>query len=251
MSDLSASALAAAAPALPPTVPEHVRGLLEAEIRAGRLAVGERIHEARLARTLGVSTTPVREALRMLERDGLVVRRRSIGAFVAPPIRDDEAMALYAIRLVAEPFLIALAVERTDDAFLERLTRIQQNFRAVSERIINATELRETDYRDHFAADREFHMAIYTQAESALTPIVDSYWARLHIGLMERAWAMIMRERLYLLDEYRERRLRLTNDHDKMIDALRARDPETAASLMKEHLEVALAAVRSQLEEGL
>src|SRR5665213_4050502 len=66
---------------LPLSFPEHVRQLIEAEIVAGGLAPDERVTEKGLAERFGVSRTPVREAMRLLESQGLIVRPRGRSAY--------------------------------------------------------------------------------------------------------------------------------------------------------------------------
>jgi len=80
--------------AIPPSYPELVRQMLEKEIIEGNLAAGERVSEDELARRLGVSRTPVREAMRVLEGHGLIVRHRGKGTYVARLTTSAEAETL-------------------------------------------------------------------------------------------------------------------------------------------------------------
>ena len=83
---------------IPPSYPELVRQMLEKEIIEGNLAAGERVSEDELARRLGVSRTPVREAMRVLEGHGLIVRQRGKGTYVARLTTSAEAETLYQLR---------------------------------------------------------------------------------------------------------------------------------------------------------
>ena len=96
---------------IPPSYPELVRQMLEKEIIEGNLAAGERVSEDELARRLGVSRTPVREAMRVLEGHGLIVRHRGKGTYVARLTTSAEAETLYQLRGPLEGFLAERAAE--------------------------------------------------------------------------------------------------------------------------------------------
>src|SRR6478752_4464093 len=74
---------------------------LRAAIFAGHFGPGERLREEALAKAMGVSRGPIREAFTQLEREGLVVIQRNRGTFVARLKRED-AEELYSLRLVLE-----------------------------------------------------------------------------------------------------------------------------------------------------
>ncbi|MCZ7528342.1 MAG: GntR family transcriptional regulator [Acidimicrobiia bacterium] len=105
---------------------EEVREAVLERLLDGSIAVGESINEPALAEELGVSRTPLREALLSLERDGILEARPGRGWWVAP-LTADVVMELYPI--IAD--LEALAVRRTpkdalDDGFLDELDRINE-----------------------------------------------------------------------------------------------------------------------------
>src|SRR5688500_9444596 len=106
-----ASALGALPLDLEPAVtfPEHVRRMLEEAILESRLPPGERVTELQLAEAFGVSRTPVREAMRLLEAQGLLVRRHGRGTYVASRTTSEEASVIYDLRLPLESYLTALA----------------------------------------------------------------------------------------------------------------------------------------------
>jgi DNA-binding GntR family transcriptional regulator len=83
-------------------------------ILEGRIGPGEKITEASLAEQMGVSRSPVREALRALSRGGLIIVEPRRGAFVAELDRENAA-DLYSCRLLLEPRCSAMAVQEMDD----------------------------------------------------------------------------------------------------------------------------------------
>ncbi len=85
------------------------------------IAPDARITIDTLARRLGVSPTPVREALARLESDGLVVKQGLRGYFATPRLSRDEVRQMYDLRLLLEPWAAARAAESTDVAARQRL----------------------------------------------------------------------------------------------------------------------------------
>lgn len=101
-------------------------------ILEGRIGPGEKITEASLAEQMGVSRSPVREALRALSRGGLIIVEPRRGAFVAE-LGSENAADLYSCRLLLEPRCTALAVEGMDDRRVGLLTDIFARMRSAAE----------------------------------------------------------------------------------------------------------------------
>jgi DNA-binding GntR family transcriptional regulator len=214
---------------LPVTFAQHARSLLEREITEGRLAGGQRVREVELASMLGISRTPVREALRTLERDGLVVRVRGRGTFIAPLLEANEIVALYSVRIALEPFLAGCAAARLDSSSLDVISAAQHEFHEIASR----TDRGHADIQSLLAANTKFHLTIYFQAGSTLTTVVESYWARL---LRERYSQYARSDRARLIQ--------YSDAHHRIIGALRRRDAADASRLVKEHLESGVAVLR-------
>jgi DNA-binding GntR family transcriptional regulator len=221
---------------LPVSFAEHVRTLLENEITEGRLAGGHRVREVELAQMLGVSRTPVREALRTLERDGLVVRTRGRGTVIAPPLEPDEVLTLYSVRLALEPFLAGRAATRLEPAGLDGIVEAQRTF----QQIASKSQRRQDDIRNLLAADTKIHMTMYLSSGSVLTNVVESYWAR------------TVRERSFLYsNSERGSLVQFAQAHEQIIEALRKRDPSATRRLVQEHLESGVEVLRRRLlDEG-
>src|SRR5437764_9486653 len=101
-------------------VPKRVAEALGADIIFGRIAPESRVIEEEIAERFGVSRSPVRESIRLLERDGLVVRAERRGARVSPLSRRD-LDEVYTCRLALEGIAAAEAAERRQPGDVKRL----------------------------------------------------------------------------------------------------------------------------------
>jgi DNA-binding GntR family transcriptional regulator len=130
---------------------EVVRAKLRDEILEGLLAPGQRIRQEELAERFGVSRIPVREALRLLESEGLVTLIPHAGARVA---RFDvaELDEIYLLRERLEPLAIAQSVSGLSDENLDLLRSCHADIEAAAAR---------DDLATWVALDREFHLATY------------------------------------------------------------------------------------------
>ena len=177
----------------PPSLAEHVCQVIRDDILTGRQPAGARLTEAMVMERTGVSRTPVREGLRTLEGEGLVITYRSRGTFVTYRLTPEEAMLLYDVRLALEPELTALAAERMTP---ESLTRIGH----VLDRFLDAVDA--ADPRDAGHLDADFHMAIYEASGSELLSVLRGYWTRLQLELSERVYTTELPRRF--VDEHVE-----------------------------------------------
>lgn len=103
-----------------PTIVEALVGKLRNLIMSGEYAAGEPLREERLAERFGISRPPLREALRVLQRDGIVIGRPRRG-FSVIPITSKDAQEIYALRWVLERGAVELAVPVTDSSELQPL----------------------------------------------------------------------------------------------------------------------------------
>src|SRR5678815_3005723 len=130
---------------------QRVAESIRAMILSGEMAPGSRIRQEELAERFGLSRIPVREALRRLESDGLVLLVPNSSAWVAK-IDMQECIEVYKIRERLEPLAISEAVANMSDddvAVLEDLvTRMEQS----------------PDTEEFLRLDREFHLASYRAA---------------------------------------------------------------------------------------
>lgn len=181
-------------------------------IIAGHLPPGMKLNQTELAEQLGLSTTPVREALRRLAGDGLVQIDAYHGASVAQ-LNEEELREIYAIRAALEPMAIRRAVGTISSEELDRATELWQ---------LMETDL---DAAEWVEANREFHGTLSSPGDSLiLEPIL--------VSLRDRAAPYV---RLSLaLDPTAKNR---TNaEHGQILGAYRSRDADLAVELQVAHL---------------
>lgn len=206
-------------------VPDLV-GVVEAQLQqailSGRIAPGERIVEAELARQMGVSRAPVREAARRLESLGLLISRPRHG-FAVRTVSPKQVTDLYEVRIQLELLGASLACTHATDAELAQLDA----------RVDDMVERAETlSSPERVALDLDFHFAI-----SALSG--NHYLHRLFDNMQTEV-------RMFLAlseDSYGDLKA-LAETHRPIAKAMAARDVGAAEQALRYHLETAKAHVR-------
>jgi DNA-binding GntR family transcriptional regulator len=165
----------------------------------GRLARGSRLHQEDLAAELGVSRTPVREALRRLAAEGRVEMLTNRGARVAD-IDLDSMPEPYEARLVLEPGAAALAARRGISEAQRRRLRAA----------IAAQRSAAGDIKRSFAANRDFHLGLVeASGNQLLTQFAEHLWvARIGAAIYEQQ------------AETTERMLMDADEHEAILDAV-------------------------------
>lgn len=191
----------------------RVAGLLRDAILSGEYEPGARIRQEDLADRHGASRVPVREALRMLEAEGLVTLVANTGAWVAR-LSQAECDELYQIRERIEPLLLGLNVPLLSDADVERL-----------EALAVAME-RSDDVEDFLRLDREFHLSSYAAATT--TTLGD-----LVLGLWNRTQHY---RRAYSRMFHSEGDRSVHHEHHLLVAALHRRDADEAERILGGHI---------------
>ena len=187
---------------------------LRQAIITGEFAPGERLMEISLANRLGVSRTPVREAIRKLELEGLVIMIPRKGAQVAR-ITEKNLRDVIEIRTVLEEFAAVLAYERIDQSGLHDLRQAHEGF-------IRSVE--NGDILDIVDKDETFHDTIFRATNNdRLISIINNLREQFYRYRME--YVKDIRQRSNLVEEHRE-----------LLDAISSRDSIKAKELMKTHL---------------
>ena len=187
---------------------------LRGAILRGELKPGERLMELKLASQLGVSRTPVREAIRMLEQEGLAVTVPRRGAEVAKMTEKDMEDVL-AIRIALEDLAMRLSCQNISDEMLDRIKSAMLDF----EDKINCS-----DVEDIARADVEFHELLY---EASNNPKL--------ITLLNNLREQIYRYRIEYLKDPETYPL-LVEEHRQIYEALLARDEDAAVKHVESHL---------------
>jgi DNA-binding GntR family transcriptional regulator len=187
---------------------DMVAALIREQIITGELAAGEQLRQRDLAQRFQVSQTPVREAMRRLESEGLLSCDTHRGfTVVAPDVGRVEEN--FQIRAALESLGASLAARKIDAAGLARLEELNDQMRAMGE-----------DDPRYAALNREFHFGVYEYARSPLLlSLMRLLWASLHGGpKVARTHAESARQ------------------HDVIVAALRAADPAAAAASTYQHI---------------
>jgi DNA-binding GntR family transcriptional regulator len=212
---------------------ERAGNLIAHEIRRaileGRLAPGDVLREEQLARELGTSRTPVREALIELRNEGLVearaTQRAVVRAYNASELHD-----IYGLRAALEAYAACLAAERATPATNRELAASVDRFHELAQRggdIVN----------ELVAENLVFHGVI---AEATGVPRLQK--------MIDQVMVIPKRYRAYAAYTP-EHRGTVENDHRAIADAIRRRDADAAGRLMEQHVrwtgEIAVAAQTS------
>ena len=139
------------------TAGRRIADALRAEILGGRYLPGERIRQEDLAARSGASRIPVREALRLLQAEGLVTLVANSGAWVAR-LSAAECAELYQVRERLEPLLLRASLPGLDAAALDALADLAAGMEAADA----SADVTRVDA--FLRADREFHLASYAAA---------------------------------------------------------------------------------------
>ncbi|MQA73805.1 MAG: FCD domain-containing protein [Solirubrobacterales bacterium] len=198
------------------TLWEQVRDRIREDILSGELAPGTVLSEVSLARSLGVSRGPIREALGRLASEGLVTITPRRGAIVTELTRD-EFIDAYQVREALETLAIRLAVPRLTEADLARLRELHE------EMIEHARADRVNAF---FAANAGFHELFVTASGNG--KLGDMY--RLLLDQTGRYLARSLALRGSLDKSIAE--------HSAILEAVEAGDAEGAAHLLADHIEV-------------
>lgn len=189
---------------------------LRSAILTGRFGPGERLREEALARAMGVSRGPIREAFVLLEREGLIVIRRNRGAFVAQLSRQD-LDEVYTLRVVIERLAIQRAVAFASDQSIDAMQAVVDDIAQRMDRGITEQEAAELDLY--------FHDLIYVAADHRrLYETWTNLKPQIHVILLNRNVA------------HKDFREMVVPSHQAIVDAIRARDEQRAVELLMDHL---------------
>ncbi|MGP3534373.1 GntR family transcriptional regulator [Microbacterium sp. RD1] len=196
-----------------------IAATLREAILDGDYAPGARIHQDELAERHGASRLPVREALRMLQAEGLVTLVANTGAWVST-LTSEECQELYLVRERLEPLLLRMNTPLFADDEVERLAELADRMETA------------TDVEQFLALDREFHLAGLDHADTnVLADLVRTLWNR------TQHWRRAA-SRLFWSEGDRS----VHHDHQLIVAALQRRDADEAEHVLARHIR------RSRLE---
>jgi DNA-binding GntR family transcriptional regulator len=182
-------------------------------IEEGRLRPGERLLLSRLIEELGMSPTPIREALRLLQAQGLAVYQPHQGMVVAD-YSPDSVEEVSRIRAELEPLAVELAVERADAAQVAEMREAHEALRAAQEG--------PGPRSDAATLNAAWHATVYRHAGS---PLLTEFISRLWAGVpVEAVWRS-------------RRAARSLEEHEEIMVAIERGDAQGARELMRAHIQ--------------
>ena len=193
--------------------PSRVAETLREEILNGTLAPGERIIQEDIALRFGASRQPVRDALRLLEGDGLVTLKPNSGAWVSQ-LSESECDEAYLVRERLEPLLLSKSIPNLSSEQVEKLIRLVEEIEKT------------TEIEIFLRLDREFHLLSYAGASDGMLS-----------DFVERIWNTTQ--------HYRRAFAKLNNfsnsavthmEHKLILDGIIRKDSHQAESVLESHI---------------
>ena len=180
----------------------------------GSLKPGERVMEVQLAEKLGVSRTPVREAIRKLELEGLLIMVPRKGAYVAD-VSFKDVLDVLEIRASLEGLAASLAAEKMTE---EEILHLQMKSREFSKCVES------DDVQGMIQKDSEFHDIILKSARNTKL-----------INIIEGLRDQVQRFRVVYFTEFNKSSY-LTQEHQRVLEAISNRDSEVAQKYAQQHI---------------
>ena len=199
------------------SIREQSLDALRQAILSGELKPGTVLTETELASKLGVSRAPIREALRILNSEGLVESIPYHGTTVRR-LNKIDIEEIYSMRILLETYAVERVIENCDKASLQRL-------RAIVERMVQAGD--RDDLIAVNALDRDFHDALIEMSGHS---VLQSIWLMV---------AMKVRQVMALVNRRNTDLTLIAQMHLPLLDAMEARDPELAKGLLRLHIATA------------
>ncbi len=213
--------------ASPGELPSVVADQLRREIVEGLIGPGERVNVRRLGHKLNVSAIPIREALRLLEAEGMIESIPNVGAVVSR-VSLVELEAVYDLRRLIEPTIARRSVENMSDDHRATLRKTLDELEAVE----RGTE----DMNTFISTHRRFHWELLAPGA---TPLVEDTIRRLW-QISERYVALTRRTGLPVAD----------TQHEEMVELCARHDGDGLADLLAYHLHLAADTVTALFGEN-
>ena len=185
-------------------------------IEIGEIRPGERLLEIELAKRFGVSRTPIREAIRKLESEGIIQHLPRVGAVVRQ-LGQPEIVELYEMRIVLEATAAEMAAQHASSAELETLDALNSDMLGVSDDPNTVAQI-----------NRQFHLCI---VEAARNQFLKHCYHDLSNTLMLLGETTL---------DTAQRIQIVCAQHSDIITALQKRDPAQAAQMMRIHMQTSL-----------
>ena len=183
-------------------------------IESGHLTPGSRIVESQIAKAMKISRSPVREAIRHMEQEGLLITIPNRGTFI-PELNVKEIEELYSMRALLEGFGARLAAERSTRLDIARLEKVFDEMVKAAKKLHLPTLVRK---------HTEFHKTI---CEMSAHQILIDTWIRLQSKLN-----LFLNIRLH----YRGGLKKIPETHGNILKSIKQKDPEMAEWHIRQHV---------------
>jgi DNA-binding GntR family transcriptional regulator len=203
------------------TLSEYVADRLREALLSNRFEPGERIIEQEIAEAMQTSRGPVRDALKILEIEGLVVLRTHRGAVVAQ-LDDEDVIEIYTLREALESLAIKCAIKNATEEQLDELDRLIAEMGKLAQRDYSQTEATDIDLQFH-------HMLCKVSGHKRLLAAWEALSAQVRL--------VLLKHRLWYPGDYRDRAV---DWHSRIVEAIRQRDESGALEELKKHMLVSL-----------
>ena len=211
-----------------PDLFEDVYARLRSAILLGVLAPGERLVEGQLAARLGVSRAPIRDALRSLEIDGLVMPSGGKGKVVST-LSARDAWEVYSLRATLEAMAMRLAIENRADDLIAELEEVVADMRRAGA---------SADYSKLSTLDVRFHEAV---CRASGHQRLSAAWRGMSDQIRLLSQQVIDTQYRDLAD--------VPDRHQRLIEAIRAGDPAAADQEVRQHIDSVAERVTRTLRE--
>ena len=196
---------------------------IRSSILSGEFQPGMQLKLQNLGNRYSISLIPVREALRLLEAEGLVESVRNKGARVAA-ISMADALDVYRLRLLLETTALKMAFDHIDTDLVKKLQQYQR------------------EMRDTFSRDRLKYLSLHQQLHFGIYNRCGSKWTIKMLGMLWNHSERLRRLSLSKIDL-----TMVTEDHTAIIAALRAHDLHAATNALENHIQVSVEALETML----
>lgn len=214
------------------TLPMQVLNKLMDWIMDGKLKMGEKLNTEELARQLGVSRMPIREALKSLEKMGLAESIPYVGVKLVS-LEQEDVLQIYLIRQLLEPLAAGEACKKITEEQIHELEEIHKEY-------VPIVEADEIDAKKLYLQNRKFHFAIYSISEmDRVCAMIESLWDTLSFFKL-----------IYGRDVIKNTNgaKNMIAEHQGYIDALKDRDAERLKKSLYDTLGVRIEGISKETD---
>lgn len=214
------------------TLPMQVLNKLMDWIMDGKLKMGEKLNTEELARQLGVSRMPIREALKSLEKMGLAESIPYVGVKLVS-LEQEDVLQIYLMRQLLEPLAAGEACKKITEEQIHELEEIHKEY-------VPIVEADEIDAKKLYLQNRKFHFAIYSISEmDRVCAMIESLWDTLSFFKL-----------IYGRDEIKNTNgaKNMIAEHQGYIDALKDRDAERLKKSLYDTLGVRIEGISKETD---